>query len=204
MRKNLIIAGLVFWNLILMAALVYVWVKGPRSSHSVTNVSVAGQIQERASTNEVEEFTFRAGEHLNGDVAPQIADRALIITARFDTQQQDGVIIAQGGLAHGYALYVQDGELLFAVRRNQSLTIVSGGKISEGRHKATATFAKTGDVELVVDDRPAATGKAAGAIALTPVDGLYVGADRGAPVGLYEVPNSFGGMIESVTVKTVQ
>jgi hypothetical protein len=204
MRKNLIIAGLIFWNLILMTVLVFVWVKGPHSSHAVPNMSFAGSTQGDIVTTDVQEFTFKAGEHLNGDVAPQIAERAFAITAVFDRQQQDGVIVAQGGLAHGYALYVVDGELLFAVRRNQALTTVSGGKLGEGRHKLAATFSKTGELGLVVDGRPAATAKTAGVITLTPVDGLDVGADRGAPVGLYEVPNSFGGTIDAVTVKTFQ
>ena len=204
MRKNLIIAGLILWNLILMVALVYVWSKGPRSSHADSNANLLGSKQGHAGAAEVEEFTFKAGEHVNGDVAPQIADRAFAIVATFDAQQQDGVIVAQGGLAHGYTLYVQDGELLFAVRRNQALTSVSGGKLGEGRHKVTATFTKTGDVGLSVDGRPSVTAKAAGAIALTPVDGLDVGADRGAPVGPYAVPNSFAGTIDSVTVRTVQ
>lgn len=204
MRKNIIIAGLIFWNFILMAALIYIWANWQRSSDAATNVSVAGQKPDNAAGADVEEFTFKAGEHLNGDVAPQIADRALTITALFDSQQQDGVIVAQGGLAHGYTLYVQDGELLFGVRRNQALTTVSGGKLGEGRHKVTATFAKSGDIGVILDARPPATGKAAGAIALTPVDGLDVGADRGAPVGSYAVPNSFGGAIETVIVKTAQ
>ena len=204
MRKNLIIAGLVFWNLILMAALVYVWMTGRHSSPAVSNMNPPAQRQENPAAAEVEEFTFRTGEHLNGDVAPQIAERTLTVTATFDAQQKDGVIIAQGGLAHGYSLYVQDGELFFAVRRNQSLTIVSGGKAGEGRHKVTATFAKAGDLSVAVDGRAPVTGKAAGAITLTPVDGLDVGADRGAPVGLYSVPNSFAGVIEAVTLKTAQ
>lgn len=200
MRKNIIIAGLVLWNLILMAALVYVWMKGPRSSHAVTNVGPLGERQNQTAAPE--EFTFKAGEHLNGYIAPQIAERSLTITALFDSQQQDGVIIAQGGVAHGYALFVQDGELLFGVRRNQALTIVSGGKLDEGQHKVTATFAKSGDIGVILDARPPATGKAAGPITFTPVEGLDVGADHGAPVGPYIVPNSFGGTIETVIVKT--
>ena len=53
-----------------------------------------------------------------------------------------------------------------------------------------------------MDGKPAATGQAAGGLTVEPVDGLDVGGDRGAPVGLYPVPNDFGGTIESVSLKT--
>jgi arylsulfatase len=135
-------------------------------------------------------------------VAPQLVQRALAITAVFDTQGNDGVIVAQGGLAHGYAIYVQDGEIFFALRRNNALTLVSGGKVMAGRRVVTATLAKDGALSVALDGQAPATGKAAGTLILTPIDGLDVGADRGASVGNYTVPNSFGGTIETVTVKT--
>jgi hypothetical protein len=63
-------------------------------------------------------------------------------------------------------------------------------------------LAKTGDLSVALDGQAAATGKAAGTITMQPIDGLDIGADRGAPVGLYEMPNSFGGTIEVVSLKT--
>ena len=47
------------------------------------------------------------------------------------------------------------------------------------------------------------TAKAAGAITVTPIDGLDVGNDRYAAVGPYATPNPFGGVIERVSLKTV-
>jgi hypothetical protein len=49
MRKNIIIAGLVVWNLILMAALIYIWANWRRSSEVNTRASPAGQTQDSAA-----------------------------------------------------------------------------------------------------------------------------------------------------------
>ena len=125
------------------------------------------------------------------------------ITATFDTQGKDGVIVSHGGLAHGYTLYVQEGELLFALRRLNVLTTVSGGKVSAGQQTVTATLSKAGEISLARDGKTFATGRAAGAITQQPVSGLDIGADRGAPVGPYEMPNAFGGSIEIVSLKAV-
>jgi hypothetical protein len=201
MRKNIVIAGVVFLNVVLLAALIFLALKWRRTAQPATNPGVAASTPGRATEADAQELVFNAPGRFVGDKAPPIVDRALTITATFDTQDQNGVIVAQGGLAHGYALYVQDGELLFALRRLNVLTTVPGGKISAGRHTATAVLTKTGEITLGMDGKTTATGRAAGVITLQPVDGLDIGADRGAPVGPYQIPNEFGGAIEIVSLK---
>lgn len=202
MNKNIIIGGLIVMNLVLLAALAYVFMNWrPRADSPVIDTAAMPTPEPQADAA-AREYIFKAGDHLDPGVAPPIAGRTLTINATFQSQQQDGVIVAQGGLAHGYALYVQDGELFFAMRRNNALTTVSGGKIGEGRHRVTATLTKTGELGLALDGRTPATAKAAGPIALTPADGLDVSADRGASVGPYAAPNSFAGTIEAVSLKT--
>ena len=110
--------------------------------------------------------------------------------------------MAQGGLAQGYALFVQNRQLFFVVLRNNTLTALDGGKVTVGRHTLTATYSKTGALSVALDGKRPATGKAAGGITAEPVDCLDVGGDRGAPVGLYAGPYEFGGTIESVSLKT--
>jgi hypothetical protein len=202
MTKNIIIAGLAFSNLILMAALIYVCVQWRKSPAIIADTRIAAPTQATDVEAGPQEFTFKAPGSFVGDDAPPIANRALIITATFDTQAKDGVIISQGGLAHGYSLYVHEGELLFAVRRANVLTTVSGGKVSAGRQTVTATLSKSGKITLARDRNAPVTGLAAGAITMQPVSGLDIGSDRGAPVGPYEMPNTFGGTIEHITLKT--
>ncbi len=201
MPKNLITGGLIVWNLILMAVLIFVWVGSRRMKvEGTANFGLAAT--EASLIPGEQKFTYRTGERLVGDKAPLIAERNLTITASFDTQDKGGVIAAHGGLAQGYALYVQDGQLFFVVRRNNVLTTVDGGKVAAGRHTLKATYLKTGELTVALDGKPPATGQAAGGITAEPVDGLDVGGDRGAPVGLYDAPNEFGGMIESVSLRT--
>ena len=202
MNKNIIIAGLIVMNLVLLIALAYVFTNWQPRADPPNPDSAAVPAPVAGTETATREFIFKAGEHLDTGTAPPIAGRTLTINATFQSQQQDGVIVAQGGLAHGYALYVQDGELFFAMRRNNALTTVSGGKIGDGRHRVTATLTKGGELGVALDGRPPATTKAAGPIALAPADGLDVGADRGASVGPYAPPNSFGGTIEAVSLKT--
>jgi hypothetical protein len=205
MKRNVIIGALLVWNVTVTAALIYVLANGRQpASNSDRSIAAASPGQAVSNADEpAEEFIFNGGERLNSDVAPQIANRGIVITATVEAADQDGVIVAQGGLAHGYTLYVQDGELFFGARRAQTLTTVPGGKLGAGRHTITANWTKTGELGLTVDGGPPVIAKAAGAITVTPTDGLDVGADRYAAVGPYATPNTFGGTIERVSLKTI-
>jgi len=202
-QKNLIIGGLIVWNLILMAALVIMWFSSRRIPEEPSNGPLSAASEEPRALSGEQSFTYQAGDRLVGDKAPLIANRDLTMTITFDTQGKDGVIMAHGGLAHGYGIYVEGGQLFFVVRRNNALTTVDGGSIAGGRHVLTATLSKTGEMNISLDGKSRGIGKAAGGIPLEPVDGLDVGGDRGAPVGPYPVPSDFGGTIESVSLKTV-
>ncbi len=51
-----------------------------------------------------------------GTKSPRIANRPLIITARVKSERPHGVVLAQGGREHGYALHFVDGRPAFDVR----------------------------------------------------------------------------------------
>src|SRR6188474_67875 len=80
MKKNIVIGGLIVWNLILMAVLVYVWANGrqPVASHTA---GASRDTADASAEGAPQEFTFKVGERLNTDVAPQIANRGIFITA---------------------------------------------------------------------------------------------------------------------------
>jgi len=201
-KKNIVIVALAFLNLVLIGALVFVWVTRGGSPKSSTTSNGAASTEHNDAESAPQEFTFKRLGHFGGNDAPMIANRAITMTATFDTHGEDGVIVAQGGTGNGYALYVQEGELFFVVRRLKVLTAVSAGKVVAGRHAVTATLKQAGEITLVLDGNAPATGQAAGPITTRPMDGLDIGADRGAAVGPYDVPNSFGGTIEMVRLKT--
>jgi arylsulfatase len=147
------------------------------------------------------EFTLEDGDHIERSDAPNIAMHPFTVAARFDAKGKDGVIVAQGGSAHGFALYVQSGKLFFALRRGKALRETAGIPVSTGVHEVRASVVKGGLLTLTLDDQPAVSAKAAGLLQQMPVDGLDVGEDAGGLVGSYSESNAFGGTIESVRIK---
>jgi arylsulfatase A-like enzyme len=146
-------------------------------------------------------FTLKEGAHLSKADAPDVAREPFTITAKFDTLGKNGVIVAQGATAHGYALFVENGHLKFAFRRANVLTVVNGGEVGGGTHTAKISVRRGGELQLLLDDKSVGTGRAAGLMIQTPADGVEVGADEGKPVGNYTTPNTFGGSIESVEIR---
>jgi len=146
-------------------------------------------------------FILKMDDHLRRNQAPAIAGRGVTITAKFDAQKPTGVVVAQGGTAQGYTLYLEKGRLAFLVRIGGETTSITSPEPISGPHTAVARLQRTGAMSLVLDGKTIAEGKAPGAIPSMPVDGLDVGSDTAGLVGPYSQDNQFGGTIESVIVE---
>jgi arylsulfatase len=147
-------------------------------------------------------FVLKAGDHLDRSKAPAIVDRAFTITVKFDTgAAKRGVIVAQGGSAHGYALFLAEGKLTFLVRSGKMMGSVSTPEGISGAHVAQARVDAKGMLTLWLDGKVVASGSTGGFIGTMPVDGLDVGSDSAGAVGPYQTPNTFTGTIESVTIE---
>ena len=146
-------------------------------------------------------FELNQGADLSGDQAPQIADKSIAIEAKITKSAEEGVIIAQGGLAEGFSLYVKENRANFAVRRKKTMTVISAADpLPPAPFTLSANLAHDGSLTLSINGTVAATGKTDGALTKTPVDGLQVGQDLKAPVGDYKVPFTYKGEIAHVTV----
>jgi len=146
-------------------------------------------------------FTLAQGDDLDRTVAPHAVDRSLTITATIDAKTPHGVILAHGGSVHGYSLYLADGKLAFAVRRNENLsTVVTDEALPPGPIEISATLAKDGTVTLTAGGSQVAHAKTPGPLAAMPGEGLQVGRDLAGSVGEYTGVNPFAGVIEKVTV----
>lgn len=145
---------------------------------------------------------WKSGDVLSGDDSPQISGKAFTVSAEIDGEKApQGVILAQGGAARGYALHVQDGKLGFSVRAGGDLgVVVASEPLEPGPHKLEASFAADGQVTLKVDDKPVGEGKINGSIDRRPGEGLTVGDDGRTAVGQYAAPNAFSGKVTNVTV----
>jgi hypothetical protein len=134
--------------------------------------------------------------------AQQIANKPLTIACEVEPQARDGVPLAQGGNQQGYALWLREGQLFFGVRVNGALTSIAVREMRAGRFAITARLSRNGVMQLLVNGRMAAEGKAPGPIPAQPVDELSIGQDVRTAVGDYPAPYSLRGKIENVRVQT--
>jgi arylsulfatase A-like enzyme len=147
---------------------------------------------------------WASGDSVAGKNAPQVANRALEISADIDATGPDGVVVSQGAGAQGFAIYLSGGKLAFAVRETQQLTTISENDVlGKGHFSIKATIGTDGALTLLVDGKQVAVGKAAGPIPKQPKAGLVVGEAGGASVGDYESPDPFNGTVANVRITAV-
>ena len=133
--------------------------------------------------------------------APAPGRKPLAVLAWVRPTKPDGVLLAHGGDRQGYALYLHGGKLAMAAAGDWKRTVVtSPSKLPDGWVHVAGRLARDGQVTLFVNGKPVARGKAAGLLTADPGDSLQVGADSIKPVGPYEGPNPFGGLIGEIRV----
>jgi arylsulfatase len=144
-------------------------------------------------------FALKPGDVLKGEAAPNTGGKSITIRTHLDAPG-DGVIIAQGGTAHGFTLYLKDNTPTFAARINNKLhSIAAKDKLpANAPADLTAKLAADGAVTLTVNGKEAARAKFPKALARTPADPLSVGSDTNAPVGDYAAPWTFKGKLGAV------
>ena len=158
-------------------------------------------------------FTYYDGmTRIPEGASPDIKNKSWSITADVDVPaNSNGMIVTNGGLFGGWALYLMKGKPVFHYNFVDLVHYdVSGTELTPGKHKITVDFAydgggigKGGLATILVD------GKSVGKSHLdktTPYritldESLDVGEDTGTPVNLaYEVPFKFTGKIEKVQI----
>ncbi len=147
--------------------------------------------------------TLRVGDELDRDEAPQIAGKSLAIHCEVEPKSRNAVIVAQGGKAVGYSLYLKDGNPVFAVRERGQLFSVAAANAPAGKLRIEARLAADGAMILTVNG-VTAKGKADGTIPSQPQEGMCVGFDDGAPVAEYKgkATDPFQGKISELKVVT--
>lgn len=144
----------------------------------------------------------KPGDTIASAAAPQVGQKAFVVTATVETAQRDAVILAQGGLI-GHALYLKGGRVAFAVRHgaDEVVEILSPAEV-KGSFTATASLAADGTMKLVVVGQEAVGGKAKGLLPRQPAEDFCIGHDNGKPVGLYGKLIALQGMISGLSVTT--
>jgi hypothetical protein len=145
---------------------------------------------------------LKSGDHLDRSQAPAIQGRPFTIEAAIVANEKaEGVIVAQGGAAQGFSLFLKEGRPHFAIRIGDLLTTIEGGKLTPGEHQLKARLEKNGTLTLEVDNRPVADPVPGKTLARMPADGLDVGRDTNAAVGPYASPFPYDGEIKSVVIE---
>ncbi|MDC0302747.1 sulfatase [bacterium] len=133
---------------------------------------------------------------------PDITNRSFGITLKVtpDPEQTDGVIISHGGDHHGYSLYMKDGLIHFAVRRNKELeTLIVEHYRPKKEFTISAGLNRRGCIIidiLSLADSPFFIGKKLGHISRKPNEGQTLNSDPESPVGNYTSPFSYGGKVK--------
>lgn len=146
--------------------------------------------------SESREFKFDQGDVLM-DGSPDVAGRGFSLRARIDEPGR-GVVAAQGGLVHGWSVYIDTtGAPAVAMRRGGELQTVEGeaGTVPDGAHELDMTLGEDGRLTLRLDDAVVIEAETAGLLPVTPVLPLSGGHDFSDPVGDYRRGNEFSGRL---------
>ncbi len=125
--------------------------------------------------------------------------KPITIEAWVTATRPQGVIVARGGPAEGFALVLQEGRPTFLVRAGSDLKTVQGKKrIVGGWHHVAGVLHEDFTMKLYVDGEVAGEGKAASLLTNDPAQGMEVGMDAQSSVGEYQAPLPFTGVIDEV------
>jgi outer membrane protein assembly factor BamB len=128
-------------------------------------------------------------------------NQAIAVEAWVNAEKPNGVILAHGGPTHGYALTVKGGKPQFFYRADSKVESISGEEnIRKTWTHLVGQVSKDKQMQLFVNGKLVAEGKAPGLIPAVPAQSLEIGADGGTAVGDYRSPNGFVGLIDHVRV----
>jgi len=148
-------------------------------------------------------FELKQGDDLDQFKAPFVEGRAFSVSAVVTPKGAgaNGVIVAQGGVTHGWSLYLADGQLVFATTHSGKRTILESGVPIGEKTTVAAALNLDGVVKLTVDGKEVKVGHVPGALDQQPLDGLQVGRDIRGEVGKYTPPCELQGKVDSVVVE---
>ncbi len=135
------------------------------------------------------------------DGSPRIKNRTITINAQVRSDLPKGVVVAQGGREHGYAVHFDLGRPIFDVRIGGKVTRLSGRQVVIGRIDLTATLDQD-EMSLSVLGGENLTAKSPGLIPVDPQDAISIGLDVRTAAGDYEAPHPFVGRVIDVDVST--
>jgi arylsulfatase len=160
------------------------------------------------------EFTYYPGAtRIPEPSAADTKNKSHTITASIDVPQggADGVLVAEGGAAGGYTLYIKDGKPVYEYNyfAHERYRITSSEALSPGPALIRADFkydgggiGKGGIATLFINDKKVGAGRIEKTcLSRFGAESFDVGMDSGSPVSeAYESPFAYPGTIKKVTI----
>ena len=160
-------------------------------------------------------YTFYPGAtHLYDALAPGTRNRTHSFTAYVDIPAggADGVLVAEGGLAAGYALYIQNGRPSYTYNyfRREVTTIAAKDRLPPGKSVIELRFAYDGGglgkgatVTLIVNGTKVGEARLNHTVprAYSFEETFDVGEDTASSVGPYEAPFAFTGTLDRLELR---
>lgn len=144
-------------------------------------------------------FELEQAGDLSGEAAPAVKGMAINFQAKL-SDVQDGVLVAQGGVTHGWAVYIKDSRLCMAVTQAGKRTVVRSAKTIAGSGKVVMQWKRDGSLLLKWKGRKVAQLDSLAFLQQQPADGLQVGLDRNGSVGDYDGEFAYPGTISDVVI----
>lgn len=148
---------------------------------------------------------------VSGYAAPAVANRSYRIRADVELSAEDqGVLLAVGGRAGGYVLFVQDGCLVHEYVGPGTRSFLRSTPLPPGRRELRFVFRKTGHCAgigmLVCDGQTIGSMEMANMWPSSPTGGgVTCGYDEGSPVSdAYARPFAFTGVIHDLVVEALE
>ncbi|HUG70297.1 MAG TPA: PQQ-binding-like beta-propeller repeat protein [Pirellulaceae bacterium] len=127
--------------------------------------------------------------------------KPLTVEAWVQADRPDGVVVAHGGPAVGYALVLQGGKPQFLVRTKDKVTAAKSNVETIGRWThLVGVLSEDKQVKLYINGRLVDKVQAPSLLPSNPAQGLEIGADDAGAVGDYRSPLGFTGMIDEVRI----
>lgn len=146
--------------------------------------------------------SLKVGDVIAPASAPRISGQAFSIRCTVSSATPDGVLLAHGGSAVGYAIYLKDGELVFAVRSGTSAVHRARAKVRLNREmRIQADLSKRGT--LMISTSHAGEGEMINGVKLInrhPQEDFCVGHDNKNPVDPEAPRAEWKGVIQDLKV----
>ncbi len=113
----------------------------------------------------------------------------------------EGVIVAHGGSAIGYSLYIKDDSVVFATRQGNDTISRVAAPVSKGDSLSIrAGLSKDGVLSLAVNEGETVNAKSPGLLKNHPQEDLSIGHDDRNPVDPESPTKPFKGLLMSLKI----